>query len=247
MENSYDSKDRNGFDEPYLDEADKVIITGAYNITAAAIPNLVTDNIRELQKLSKDIENAKECAYEAQENARSAKEIEVTWLSGKKEAIEALQEALCSTTEALIESAEIQEQLFDNQKKIGEICKKLLTIGMGNLALNRTMVREISLRLQNASEEELSDLARKELEDLVIQIKAQEDVLSRLDAQKQSIDHLNDQTQKDHETIAAQQKLIQKLEAKTKTKTVFSSAAYNIIMSLIAVSALILGIMKCLD
>ena len=258
MKNLDDSMIEDGYDEVgFNEDVNEELVKNTINVSVSEVPRLISENIDEIQRLYDRIEEASERAEEARSAAETAKEVEVTWLSGKKEAIEALQEALGETTEALCESSEIQMELFENQKRIGDICKKLIALGMGNLTLNRMIVREISLRLQDASEEELSDLARKELEDLVKQMKSQEDILSRLDAQKKSIEALSAQVQQSQQNINTQQNQILEYGSSidslknsvkniARTKGVLDSAAYKIIIGLVAVAALAIGVLRFL-
>lgn len=52
-------------------------------------------------------------------------------------------------------------------------------LGVSNIAVNRTIVRELELRLEHASEEEIDDMARQELLNVVHDLKAQEDITKK--------------------------------------------------------------------
>ena len=68
---------------------------------------------------------------------------------------------------------------FEYQKKLGEITKYLFGLGVTNIAMNRSVVRELELKLQGASAEELDEFARRELLGVVKQLKAQEDIMKK--------------------------------------------------------------------
>ena len=75
----------------------------------------------------------------------------------------------------------------------------LFGLGVSNLAANRTVVRELELKLKNASKEELSELARQEITNVILQLRAQEDMQNRLNGHdkllqehKSRIESMND-------------------------------------------------------
>ena len=56
-----------------------------------------------------------------------------------------------------------------------------------NIASHRSIVRQLELQLRNASEEELSELARREIENVILQLRAQEDMQKKIDNQDEII------------------------------------------------------------
>lgn len=80
---------------------------------------------------------------------------------------------------AQICSAEAQEVSFTYQQKLAEMTKFLFALGVSNIAMNRSIVRELELKLKGASEEELDELARREIISVVKQLKAQEDIMKK--------------------------------------------------------------------
>ncbi len=131
--------------------------------------------LKNLEKLSRDSKNA---AKEAQRKAEEAKEIAVGWFN-KKGRIEDLQQICLDLSQALQILTETQEASFRHQSQLAQISKYLFRLGAGNISANRTVVRELELRLKGASEEELSELAKQELKTVVKQLKAQEDVIKK--------------------------------------------------------------------
>ncbi len=73
-------------------------------------------------------------------------------------------------------AAEAQKLSFEYQEKLGEVTKYLFFLGESNIVANRTVVREIEMRLKGASEAEISSLAKQELINVVKQLKDQEDM-----------------------------------------------------------------------
>ena len=143
-------------------------------IDEAEIPNIVTSQFSSLQELSNKYEDALTKAKSAKEAAETAHE-KSAGLFKKKEAIEALQDAQLDTAEALISMTDVQKLTLEYQEKITQITQYLFGLGVSNIAANRSVVRQLELKLKGASKEELSELARQELLNVVKQLKAQED------------------------------------------------------------------------
>ena len=152
-----------------------------------AFPAAVGKQIGTLSEFRNKKEWALQRAAAAKEKANAAKMKEVKWYKSSKDVIEALQQACESQSEAIEANAEAHQASFQNQQKMAEVSKSLLALGLANSALNRMIIREITLKLQNASKEELNDLARQELESVLRQLKSQEDLRERIEKQKLSI------------------------------------------------------------
>lgn len=147
-------------------------------VDEAEIPNIVTSQFSSLQELSNKYEDALTKAKSAKEAAETAHE-KSAGLFKKKEAIEALQDAQLDTAEALISMTDVQKLTLEYQEKITQITQYLFGLGISNIAANRSVVRQLELKLKGASKEELSELARQELLNVVKQLKAQEDIMEK--------------------------------------------------------------------
>lgn len=142
------------------------------------VPTLIQQQFSQLQVLRNNVDMATKKAEKAQSSVKYAKE-KSAGLFKKKEAIESLQNAAVDLAEAQISAAEAQEVSFEYQQKLGEITKYLFGLGVTNIAANRSVVRELEMRLKGASEEELDEFARQELLGVVKQLKAQEDIMKK--------------------------------------------------------------------
>lgn len=131
-----------------------------------------------VKKLGEKVTEAMEKASGAKDSAQKAWLKETGWFQ-KKEAIESLQTAVKGIGEATEANAESQKIMYDYMQKIAQITKNLITIGCSSIAMNRATVRELELKLTGASKEKLSELAKKELLNVVTQLKQQEDVMSK--------------------------------------------------------------------
>ena len=147
-------------------------------VDPSQVPMIITEQISSLKELKDNVTEALQKAEHAQESAKTAKD-KPTGVFKKKEAIESLQSATVDLADAQMSAASAQQVSFEYQQRLGEITKYLLGLGVSNIAMNRTVVRELELRLKGASEEELDELARKELIGVVKQLKAQEDMMKK--------------------------------------------------------------------
>lgn len=154
------------------------IATIIENVEESQIPSIITDQFNSLQILRKNVAESTKKAQCAQLSAQQAKN-KSAGLFHKKEAIESLQNATADLADAQISSAQAQEVSFEYQQKLGEITKYLFGLGVTNIAMNRTVVRELEMRLRGASEEELGELERQEIMGVVKQLKAQEDIMKK--------------------------------------------------------------------
>ena len=63
----------------------------------------------------------------------------------------------------------------------------MVQLGCTSIANSRIVVRQLEARLEGATEEELNDLARAEIQNVVMQIRDQQDMLARQDQLTQII------------------------------------------------------------
>ena len=153
-------------------------------ISIEQLPAIIGNTFKHISEVDRKISNAVSRAEEAKKLADEASQKNAGWSffgSDKKEAIEALQSAAISQANALSDSVDANKELFNNQKKMSEAIRYLFGLGVANMAANRTVVRELELKLKNASQEELSELARQEITNVILQLRAQEDMQYKLE------------------------------------------------------------------
>ena len=154
------------------------------NISIEQLPAIIGNTFKHISEVDRKISNAVSRAEEAKKLADEASQKNAGWSffgSDKKEAIEALQSATVSQANALSDSVDANKELFNNQKRMSEALRYLFGLGVANIAANRTVVRELELKLKNASQEELSELARQEITNVILQLRAQEDMQYKLE------------------------------------------------------------------
>ena len=155
------------------------------------LPQIISRQVQDISELEKKIKNVKELANKAKTSAEDAKK-EVTFFGGRKEAIEQLQTSGKSIANAVIENAEAHQLSFNFQKDLADISKFLFFLGASNITQNRLVVKELELKMQGASQEQISELAKKELHNVIRQLKEQEDLLVKINQAKKNIRSLNE-------------------------------------------------------
>ncbi|WP_438315447.1 hypothetical protein [Sporosarcina sp. FA9] len=144
------------------------------------LPTLIYEQVDKLKALDVSIQDVLLSAEAAIESANKA-ENRSAGFGKKKVAIEELQTVGVDLAKAVQSGAKAQKISFEFQTKLAEITKYLFGLGVSNIASNRFVVRELELKLKNASQEEISELARHELMSVIKQLKEQEDILIKLE------------------------------------------------------------------
>lgn len=157
------------------------------SINIANIPDIIAERIEGISALEKEVKNSDDSAKSAMEyvgTKMTRYEEKGFWLfkhrSGNtKDTIEDTQEAIEKLAKAQQVSVSAMKKSFEFQRKLADIAKYLLILGSASIASNRTTVREIEMRLGGASKKEISELAKKEMMNVLKQLKAQEDILKK--------------------------------------------------------------------
>lgn len=139
------------------------------------VPSLIQGQFTIMSDLKKNLEVVKQKASDADIQAQKAKD-QKTGFFKMKGTIESIQETQISLSEATMKNALALEKTFEYQQRLAEITKYLFELGITNITMNRCVVQELEMRLNNASEEEIDEMARNELKDVVKKLKAQEDI-----------------------------------------------------------------------
>ena len=179
---------------------DQMVNIDTSEYTEESLSDLITTRIDALNDLEKHIKEAEEAAETAVKEANNVKngiKSGLIWKSlDKDKAIKKLQNATIITAKALEESSDAHKKTFEYQKRLTNISYSLFRLGVSNIATNRSLVREIELRLKGASKKEISNLARNELVRVVTQLKEQEDLQKKLARLKEEVKILK-KSQKD--------------------------------------------------
>ena len=177
------------------------------NLPTAQVSSSVNSCIDELTTVQKKVDSAVQKAMKARESSEKAKAVILHWykIGDKAEAIEALQDAMVDVSDVQGDQSDAIRLLLEYQENVASGMKFLFMLGASNMAANRTVVREVEMRLKNASEKEIGEMARNELRAVMAQLKAQLDVQerqerlvqdqkavkARLQATRESVDRLS--------------------------------------------------------
>ena len=110
----------------------------------------------------------------------------------KKKAIEALQAAQKEQSLATETNTQAITKLAELQERIIEATKALFALGISNVAANRSVYRQLELRMKGASEQELSDFARNEVMAVMQQLNEQQDMMARHNKLSEKVHEQND-------------------------------------------------------
>lgn len=147
-------------------------------IDPSLVPTVVKEQMEQLIICRNNVDEATKRAEAAKSSADAAKG-KSAGVFKKKEVIESLQIAAVDIADANAINVEAQKTMFEYQQKLSDVMKFLFNLGVSNIALNRCVVRELELKLKDATEEEIDDLARQEIIGVVKQLKAQEDIIKK--------------------------------------------------------------------
>ena len=117
-----------------------------YGYSESQVPSIMEELFCQLQAEKSKVSIATKKAESAKGKAKKASE-KPAGLFQKKEAIEALQDATVDLADAQVAAANAQEISFEYQQKLGEMTKYLFGLGVTNIAMNRSVVRELELKL----------------------------------------------------------------------------------------------------
>lgn len=176
------------------------------------LPGVISRRADSLVSLSRKKDEALSQAISASQSAENASKINLKWYKSDRPAIEALQDATVKQSMAIDSIAEALETVFDSQQKIADVSDFLLSLGLVNTALSQTVIRQIELKLQKASKEKISELARQELLSVINQLKAQELMQNKLEKHSKLLEQQEDDLKKTDEKV----KTLEKEQSQTK-------------------------------
>ena len=152
------------------------------------IKDITSANMYEVDSPNTYIDEGNNKVNNAQEKFKKLKEMPDAhfWTIGRNKAkAEKTQEVLGFVIDAVDNNALATKALFNNIVKLSKASKDLFALGVMGVAANRIVFNEIKLRLENASKEELNELARKELQNVLDELEKQKSL-------EDKIQHLSD-------------------------------------------------------
>ncbi len=161
-----------------------------YSLQESSVSDLtltfnVDDKMDSICLIDREYRETKALAEQAKDRAQKAKSAAVeaskksAGLGKNKKAIEALQVAQKEQSLATETNAQAITKIAMLQERIIEATKALFSLGISNVAANRSVYRQLELRMKGASEQELSDFARGEVMAVMQQLNEQQDMMAR--------------------------------------------------------------------
>ena len=141
-----------------------------------------------IESTLKNADNAKEDIMDAGTNDYKTSVFNISFFkSSTEESIKKMQESTYYLSNVVIDISNNQIIFWDYLKKISEITKFLFNLGISNIATNNIVVNYLEKKLSDATKEELDDLAREEVENVVKRLKKQQELESRYEDFKKNI------------------------------------------------------------
>lgn len=138
-------------------------------------------DVKEATTYIKETDEKSKAAREKYNDLKEMPQAHWYTIGRNKAKAELSQEVLGEVIDAVDNNANATKALFNAQTKMAEFSNKLYAIGLMGIASNRMVVRQIKLRLENASKEELSELARQELEKVIYELELQQNISDKVD------------------------------------------------------------------
>ena len=221
-------------------------------IDESDVPALIHEQFSILSEYISNLEIDRKKADEVNKKAMESQEKGVH-IFKMKNSIEDLQANQVALSESNRINMDLQEKSLLFQKKLTEIMQYLLGLGVANITMNRCVVKELMMRLDKASEEEIDDMTRKEILNVVKQLKAQEDIYNKtMEITQRVKEHNNKILDLENEAITHNERIIQQQEENAELKKVLESYENKqqtqkkllITFGVIATISLIIGIIS---
>ncbi len=154
------------------------------------LPEIIRDEMAGLAAFKQKKDEAK---LKAEQAKQLAERMQDPKFFKTNQAIKGVQDVARELADAQVLSAEAQEKSFEYQERITSASKYLFQLGVTNIAMNRSVVRELRSVLEGADPNELDDLAQKEIENVISQLLAQEDLINKQTKLADSIDAIEEE------------------------------------------------------
>ena len=190
--NILDQKDINEIAERLLNSKEPEIemerIVGKSFETLINGSKILSNIKKEIEITLENADNAKEEIMDAGTNDYKTSVFNISFFkSSTEESIKKMQESTYYLSNVVIDISNNQIIFWDYLKKISEITKFLFNLGISNIAANNIVVHYLEKKLSDATKEELDDLAREEVENVVKRLKKQQELESRYEDFKKNI------------------------------------------------------------
>ena len=181
------------------------------------VTELVNNCFLRIEDIEKKIANSELSAKSAKESADKAMSVERHFFQNTTaKIVDQLQPAVKDLANAIEVSAETQKLLFEHQTILAECCRSLFGMGVSNITMIRCTINTIKMKLEKASDEEISEMAKQELLNVVRQLKMQEDLFSKQEKIGTKVKGMNDKLRGMDSSLLSQEKEIETIHNKNK-------------------------------
>lgn len=139
---------------------------------------LIYDQINALHDLAAKLNHSTEKAHNAVKQAEDAKQ-KSTKLGNRKEAIESLQAAMADLAEAMQTSSDSQKCTLEYLQQMSNIIRYLFQLGLTDIAMNRSVIHQLEEMMTGASQQKIDDTVQREINSVLIQLKARQDMMQK--------------------------------------------------------------------
>ena len=139
---------------------------------------LIYDQINALHDLAAKLNHSTEKAHNAVKQADEAKQKSAK-LGHRKEAIESLQAAMADLAEAMQTSSDSQKCTFEYLQQMSNIIRYLFQLGLTDIAMNRSVIHQLEEMMTGASRQKIDDAVQQEINSVIIQLKARQDMMQK--------------------------------------------------------------------
>lgn len=180
----------------------------------------VDDKIDSICLIDKEYQDTLKLVKESEKRAQKAKKAanKASNLSAgfgkKRKAIEAIQNSQKENSLATEANSQAIYKIAELQQRLCDAIKALLSLNVRNLAASRSVYRQLELKLKVASEQELSDLAKEEIQKVMTELKNQQDMMLRQEKMSEEINKQNIKIQQQDEEIEKLKITTKKLQEK---------------------------------
>ena len=181
------------------------------------VTELVNNCFLRIEDIEKKIANSELSAKSAKESADKAMSVERHFFQNTTaKIVDQLQPAVKDLANAIEVSAETQKLLFEHQTILAECCRSLFGMGVSNITMIRCTINTIKMKLENASDEEISEMAKQELLNVVRQLRMQEDLFSKQEKIGTKVKGMDDKLKGMDSSLLSQEKEIETIHNKNK-------------------------------
>lgn len=181
------------------------------------VTELVNNCFLRIEDIEKKIANSELSAKSAKESADKAMSVERHFFQNTTaKIVDQLQPAVKDLANAIEVSAETQKLLFEHQTILAECCRSLFGMGVSNITMIRCTINTIKMKLEKASDEEISEMAKQELLNVVRQLKMQEDLFSKQEKIGTKVKGMDDKLRGMDSSLLSQEKEIETIHNKNK-------------------------------